>query len=295
MDYLLHILVLAAIFSLLAISQNLLTGYLGLISLCQAAVFGVGAYTAALCSIHITSQAPVVFAIAITFGVFIGLLGGTPALRLRRETFLVATLCIQVALWSVFNNLDGITGGPMGVSGIPPLRLWSWRFDTVMEHALIALACLAAFLFVCNRLAKSALGRVLRSVREDEISVRVIGKDTASHKIHIFGIASAMSAAAGVIYASYATYIDPNSFSVDQSILLISMVIIGGAGRPAGPLLGAAILVVIPEVFRFVGFPSSVAANLSLTLYGLALIACMLWQPQGLMGEYVFERAAKLK
>ncbi len=126
------------------------------------------------------------------------------------------------------------------------------------------------------------------AIREDEIFVLAAGKNIAAYKVLVFMIGAVMASIAGVIYAHYMSFIDPTSFTVMESIFIISIVIIGGAGSFWGLVIGAIVLVIMPEALRFIGMPSSVAANVRQILYGAALVACMMWRPQGLMGKYAF-------
>jgi branched-chain amino acid transport system permease protein len=131
---------------------------------------------------------------------------------------------------------------------------------------------------------------VLHAIREDEVFTRALGKNTLRYKVTAFAVSAALAASAGSLYAHYIIYIDPTSFTVMESILVISMVIIGGAGSPWGPLVGAVVLVTLPEALRFVGLPSSVAANLRQIFYGALLVIMMMFRPRGLVGRYGFGR-----
>lgn len=154
---------------------------------------------------------------------------------------------------------------------------------------LISILCIIVY-FICNRIVKSPFGRILKAIREDEVFAKSIGKNVSAYKVKIFMISSGLAAIAGVMYASYITYIDPTSFTVMESIFIISIVIIGGAGNLKGSIVGAVVLVMLPELLRFIGLPNSVAANIRQMLYGGLLVAFMLWRPQGFIGEYSFNR-----
>ncbi len=151
-----------------------------------------------------------------------------------------------------------------------------------------AFACFAYF--VVYRLTSSPFGRVLHAIREDEVFAKAHGKNTLYFKVTAFAVSAALAASAGSLYASYITYIDPTSFTVMESILIISMVIIGGAGSLWGPLIGAFVLVTLPEALRFVGLPDAVAANLRQIIYGSLLVIMMMFRPRGLVGKYGFNK-----
>jgi branched-chain amino acid transport system permease protein len=145
-------------------------------------------------------------------------------------------------------------------------------------------------LLFCRRLVGSPFGRVLKALREDEVFALAAGKNVAFYKVLVFVLGAAMASVAGALYATYITFIDPTSFTVMESIFIISVVIIGGAGSLWGPVLGAVVLVSLPELLRFVGLPSSVAANVRQMLYGGLLVVFMMWRPQGLLGEFSFRK-----
>jgi branched-chain amino acid transport system permease protein len=144
--------------------------------------------------------------------------------------------------------------------------------------------------FFVRRLVRSPYGRVLKAIREDEKFAQSLGKNVNCYKIQVFVLGGMLAAIAGTLYAHYVRFIDPTGFTVLESILITSMVILGGAGSLRGPVLGAAILVVFPEALRFLGLPGSVAANLRQIFYGSLLILVMLYRPQGLIGEFGFEK-----
>jgi branched-chain amino acid transport system permease protein len=295
MDYLLHILIMAGIFGILATSLNLLLGYTGLLSVAHAGIAGVGAYTAALlglrCGFSFVPSLLLSVLVCATFGALVGL----PALRLRDEAFVIASFSFQVLVVAVANNLDNFTGGPMGLPGIPAVKILGFSASTPRSFmVLLALVCAALF-FLVRILVLSPYGRQLRAIREDELFAMSAGKNTPKSKLIAFSLSAGIAGCAGALFAYYISFIDPTSFSIMESILVVAMVVIGGAGNLWGPILGAVVLVALPEMLRFVGLPQSVAPNVRQMLYGLALVACMLCRPQGLIGEYAFGREAKRK
>lgn len=290
MDYLLHILVLAAIFTVLATSLDLLAGHCGLLSVTHAGFYGLGAYTSALFAVH--------FGIPFFIGVLAGMATAAliscavsmPSLRLHDDYFAIATFGFQMILFSIFNNWTELTRGPLGIPGIPQPVIFGWHVNSHLEFLALA-ACFAAIAyFVAWRITSSPFGRVLHAIREDEVFAKALGKNTLYFKVTAFAVSAALAAMAGSLYAHYITYIDPTSFTVMESILIISMVIIGGAGSLWGPLIGAVVLVMLPEVLRFVGLPVAVAANLRQIIYGSLLVIMMMFRPRGLVGKYGFNK-----
>jgi branched-chain amino acid transport system permease protein len=286
MDYLVHILILVAIYSILALSLDLIAGYTGLVSISQATFYGLGAYTSAL----LATRAGVPFVLGVPAGVLVAAAVSLPlsmaASRLRGEYFVVATLAFQMITYSVLSNWTDVTGGPGGVPGVPAASLFGWPITSHAAYlALCGVLALAAYLVV-SRLSDSPMGRVLRAIREDEGVAAALGKNTARAKMGTFAVSAGLAATAGALYAHYVSYIDPSSFTVMESILVLSMVIVGGAGSRWGPVVGAGVLVILPELLRFVGLPSSLAADLRQLLYGLLLVLMLLFRPQGLVGNY---------
>ena len=155
----------------------------------------------------------------------------------------------------------------------------------VVGYCVLAIVVAAVSIWLFRMIKSSPFGRVLKAMRSDELSVRALGRNTTLLKVQTFFISAAFSGLAGLIYASYVSYIDPTSFTLDESIFIITALFIGGIGNVKGPVLGAVFVVILPELLRFVGLPDAVAANLRQIIYGLALVAVMFVRPQGLLGE----------
>jgi len=290
MEYLLHILILIGIYVILSVSLNLLVGYTGILSVAHAAFYGVGAYITALLALNVHSPFLLNIFLAVIGAALLGLLIGVPSLRIKDDYFIIATFALQIIIFSVLNNWVSFTGGPMGLPGIPQPDIFGFTVNTHIEFLLMtAVLCIITF-WISTRVVKSPFGRVLKAIREDEVFAQAFGKNVASFKVRIFMLSAGLAALAGIIYATYISYIDPTSFTVMESIFIISIVIIGGAGNLWGSVAGAAVLVLFPEIMRFIGLPNSVAANLRQIFYGLLLVICMLFRPQGFIGEFYFSR-----
>ena len=290
MDYLLHILILIGIYTLLSVSLNLISGYAGLLSVAHAALFGVGAYIAALLALHFhLSFLPALLCAAVGAGV-ISLLIAAPSLRIHDDYFVLATFAFQVIAFSVMNNWVDLTGGPMGLPGIPPPQILGFTVSSHVQFLLLTVALATFALLLVRRLVRSPFGRVLTAIREDEVFAQSLGKNITRYKLQVFVIGGALAAAAGALYAHYISFIDPTSFTVQESVFMLAIVIVGGSGSLAGSVAGAAFLVSLPEALRFLGLPSSVAANVRQMLYGALLVICMMFRPQGLLGGFTFRK-----
>jgi len=288
MEYLLHILILIGIYTILSVSLNLIAGYTGLISIAHAAFYGVGAYIAAIMALKLHSPFLANIICAALLSSLLGALVGIPSLRIRDDYFVIATFAFQVITFSIMNNWVSFTGGPMGLPGIPQPTIFGLQVTSNLGFLiLVAFFCMLT-LWVTHRIVRSPFGRVLKAIREDEVFAQSAGKNIAAYKVLVFVIGAGMAAVAGGMYAHYISFIDPTSFTVMESIFIISIVIIGGAGSMWGPVLGAVVLVVLPELLRFIGLPSSEAANIRQIIYGGLLVAFMMWRPKGLLGKYAF-------
>ncbi|MEP7366401.1 MAG: branched-chain amino acid ABC transporter permease [Acidobacteriota bacterium] len=290
MDYLLHVLVLAMIYTVLAVSLDLLAGQTGLLSIAHAAFYGIGAYSSAL----ITTSSHLSFGVGVVVGMTAAVLASAvlslSSLRLHDDYFVIATFGCQMILFSIFNNWMGLTRGPLGIPGIPRPVIFGWHVQSHLEFVVLSAICAVVSHTAVWRLASSPFGRVLRAIREDEVLAKSLGKNTLRFKMTAFAASAGLAALAGSLYAHYITFIEPTSFAVGESILVVSMVVIGGAGSRWGPLIGALVLVTLPEVLRFSGVPSNVAANVRQIFYGALLVIMMMVRPRGLVGRYGFGR-----
>lgn len=290
MEYILHILILIGIYTILSVSLNLLVGYTGILSIAHAAFYGVGAYVAALMALNLHTPFLLNLFLAVVASGIFGALVGIPSLRLRDDYFVIATFAFQIIIFSILNNLVDFTGGPLGLPGIPQPNIFGFKITTHIEFLIMVLILGGITFWISNKIVKSPFGRLLKAIREDEVFVRAAGRNVSDAKVKVFVISASLASIAGVIYATYITYIDPTSFTIMESIFIISIVIIGGSANLKGSIVGAVVLVALPELLRFVGLPNSIAANIRQILYGALLVIFMLWRPQGFLGEYKFNK-----
>ena len=286
MEYFLHIVIMLDIYVLLVLSANLTIGMANLLTLCQAAFYGIGAYigTFFLMQFHLPFVV-IAAAVMLLTGLFSWLVSYA-SVRLKGDYFVIATMGFQMIVYTVLYNWIDVTRGPYGIAGIPGIRLLG-MFELKGVYAYLVLSLVAAVLvaLVLHALMRSPFGRTLNAIRADETVVQSLGRNTAAFKSWAFFISAAVAGLAGVIYAAYVSYIDPTSFTLDESIFIISALFIGGIGNIKGPILGALFVVLLPELLRFVGLPDSVAAPLRQVIYGLALILVMYFRPRGLWGK----------
>jgi branched-chain amino acid transport system permease protein len=283
--YIAHYLVMVGIYTILAVSLNLLVGYSGIFSLAHAAVYGIGAYASALVALKLGLGFWGGLVVAAVAGACAAALVGIPSLRVAGDYYIVASFGLQVVILTVFMNWTDLTNGHAGLAGIPRPRAFGIVIDNPFKYVILSLALAALTYAVCHRLTNSAFGRTLRAVREDEIAAQATGKNVVLVKIVITTISSALGALGGSLYAHYITYINPSSFTLDESIFITSLVIIGGTERLAGPVVGAFILLAVPEALKFLAIPDTVAAPVRQILYGGLLILFMFVRPEGILGR----------
>lgn len=285
MDYIAQVTVFFLIYTVLAMSLNLISGYGGMFTVAQGAHFGIGAYAYSVCVTKL-GWSPLwsVLAAVVITTVLVALLSA-PASRLRGDYLVVATLALQIVLTSLFENVDAVTNGQLGIIGIPFFDVVIPALGVNGSYALLSLVVVVlavAFVAYC---VKSPWGRVLTAIREDEVAAAALGKRVMRTKIVAFGIAGALASISGILYAAFVSFIDPSSFTIVVSIDVLAMVLIGGAGNKYGPIVGAAIVVGLPEILRPLDFPSNVDAQLDLMIVGLLLVVFMVLRPQGIVPE----------
>ncbi len=288
MEYIALILVLICIYCILSLSLDLLVGHLGLLSMAQAGIAGIGSYCTGI--IAIEQGFPFLLTVPLVAGATsaLSVLVSIPTLRLHDDYYAIGTFGCQVILFSIFNNWIAITNGPLGLPNIPHPRILAWMVDTTSEYLILTSSILAICCLLVHLITNSPLGRVLHAIREDEVLAKSMGHNVVSIKVGIAALSAALAAMAGSLYAHFVTFVHPSNFSVTESILVLSMVILGGAASIRGPIIGASVLIVLPEILRSVGIPSSIAANVREIVYGIALVMMMAWRPHGLVGRYSF-------
>lgn len=311
----------AALYVMLALGLNIVVGFAGLLDLGYIAFYAVGAYTfALLASPQLTDNFPSIAhafpgglhaplwaaiplgaAIAAGFGVLLG----APVLKLRGDYLAIVTLGFGEIIRIFLNNLDdpvNLTNGPQGITLIDPVRIGSLSFDrplTVLGLHLTSLqlyyylfTAFAAFsAVVCLRLQDSRIGRAWMAIREDETAAKAMGINVRNVKLLAFALGATFGGVAGALFASFQGFVSPESFSLMESVIVLSMIVLGGLGHVPGVILGAILLSVLPEVLRHTVGPLQEQAFgrvlidtevLRMLLYGIALVVIMLYRPKGL-------------
>jgi branched-chain amino acid transport system permease protein len=274
--YVITILITVAIYAILAHSLNIITGHAGQISLGHAAFFGIGAYTSALLYTGVGLSFWLSVPLAAIAAGIIGALLGIPCLRVRDDFLAITTMGINFVVEAVFLYIP-FFGGAMGIGGIN-LPDWFGREMSKPEYFILILAVFGLLLLLDYGLGRSWIGLAWASIREDEQAAEAMGVDVVRFKVLAFILGSMIAGLAGGFYAHFLTFIMPQNFGFPMSIVILSMVVFGGIGTRWGPLLGALILGVLPELSRPI-------MEYRTFLYGLLLLFMMRFQPDGLLGS----------
>jgi len=286
MDYLINLTIFFSIYAILGLSLNLIVGYTGLLSVSQAAFYGIGAYATAI----LTSFLGVNFFLSVITGMLAAGLAafviGIVLSQLSGDYYALGSLGFNVIVVSIFLNWEKLTNGALGISGIARPIIFGLQFSNNALFLGLALLFLVIIYAACHFIVASSFGRVLKAIREDEEAIRVFGYNTVYYKLIIFIISASMAAVAGSLFASYLTFIEPTGFGTMESIFVLAIIILGGLANLRGSILGALFLITLPEILRFIGMPDEIAAQARQVVYGLILILLMLYRPQGLIGEY---------
>lgn len=290
MEYIFHIVIMLNIYIMLVLSANLTIGMANLLTMCQAAFYGIGAYigTFFLMQFHIPLVA-IIAIVSLVTGLF-SFVVSYASVKLKGDYFVLATMGFQLIVYTILYNWTSVTRGPYGIPGIPGIRIFGiWELSGVYAYLALSVVLAVAVVLLFNNLHDSPYGRELRAIKADELMVQSLGRNTVAAKAWAFFISAAVAGVAGVIYASYVSYIDPTSFTLNESIFIISALFIGGIGNVKGPIFGALFVVLLPELLRFVGLPDAIAANLRQIIYGLSLILVVYFRPQGLLGKTILK------
>ena len=290
MEYIFHIVIMLNIYIMLVLSANLTIGLANLLTMCQAAFYGIGAYIGAFFLMQFHVPLVVIIAVvALVTGAF-SLLVSYASVKLKGDFFVLATMGFQLIVYTILYNWTPVTRGPYGITGIPGVRILGiWEISGAYSYLAISIIMALATVYVFHRLHNSPYGRELRAIKADELTIQSMGRDTVAAKAWAFFISASVAGVAGVVYAAYVGYIDPTGFTLNESIFIISALFIGGIGNVKGPIFGALFVVLLPELLRFVGLPDAIAANLRQIIYGLSLILVVYFRPQGLFGKTVLK------
>jgi ABC-type branched-subunit amino acid transport system permease subunit len=273
------------LYASLASGLTLLTGKGGLFSVTHALLFGLGAYTTAVLSTRYGWPWAATLVPAMVLATAVATAVSAVSLRVHADYFVIASFGLQLIGTSVTFNWISMTGGVGGISAVPPAGIFGWTVESKPQSAfLMAVTC--AFCFcVVGLLSRSPYGRTLSAIRDDEVAARSLGKNVLMFKVAAFAITGALAGLVGSVYASYLAFVGPTDFTIETSILLLAMVIVGGLGTLRGAVVGAVLLVVVPELLRQLDLPADKVGVGQQALYGLILVFFVLVRPEGMFPE----------
>ncbi len=276
-EYYQDIMTLTGMYVVLALGLNIVVGQAGLLNLGYVAFYAIGAYTYAILSTTFgLSFWPGLIAGGLVAAVFAVLLG-MPTLRLRGDYFAIVTLGLGEITRIVLNNWDSMTGGPNGISKIGRPVIAGYELHTTLDFYYLILLLVIITIFAMQRLIASRIGRAWIAIREDEVAAEAMGVNTYRMKLLAFVLASAWAGIAGVFFSAKMAFVSPESFTFFESVLILCMVVLGGMGSIPGIILGALLLITLPEIFRDF-------QDYRMLAFGVALVLMMVFRPQGLLG-----------
>ncbi len=286
-EYHVEIFIQMCIFIIVALGLNLLTGYTGQLSIGHAAFCAIGGYLSGWLSIHLHFHFLAAFVLSsIVTGVF-GSLIGFAVLTTRGPYLAMITIGLGEIIRLLIVNTPSLTGGPMGMTRIPVPGFFSFQFSTTRSKAYLAIGAIYLSIFIIRRIMGSKVGRAFLAIRENEDAAAAMGINTHLYKTLSFGVSTLIAGMAGSLYAHIYTVLSPEVFNLDLSVQFLAMVVLGGMGTLAGPIIGSIFLVILPEALRGL-------QKYQMLIYGVMLMLCMSFIPYGLMS--LIEKAeAKLK
>jgi len=284
MSYILSLLTIIAIYVALTASLDLMIGHTGILSFAHAAFYGIGAYAAAILTVYAGwNWLPAMLA-ACLVGAVLSALIAIPIVRLGGDYFILALFGVQLIVSNLILNLEPLTNGPYGILNVPRPSFGAGQLSTGLPMFLFVAAISAIVVGAVWSFVSSPMRGVLHAIRHDETIALSLGINVARTKVVVFSIASAMAALIGAVAAYYFRFVDVGSFGIFMMISLWAMVFVGGTRTIAGAIAGPTILLLFPELFRFIGSAGLDLARIQEALYGLLLVLLMIYRPQGLMG-----------
>lgn len=275
--YWLHLLIMLVMYMMLAASVDIIYGYAGQLNLGQGAFAAIGSYITGLLMLRLHVSYWVAMPLSGLGAAFFGLLLGFPTLRLRGLYLGIATMGFSEIVRLILLTWSSLTRGPMGLPGIPSPTIGSFAIESKTAYYYLVLVYLLLTLFSIQRLVNSRVGRAWIAIREDETAAMAMGIDTATYKIMAFSLGAFFAGIAGSFYAVYISFVSPDAFKMMDSYLIFAMPAVGGMGTMLGPLIGALIVYVLPEVTR-------VFSDYRMLWVGALLVVVMVSEPRGVLG-----------
>ncbi|MFZ5827672.1 MAG: branched-chain amino acid ABC transporter permease [Bacillota bacterium] len=275
--YWLHVINLSGIYAVVAIGLNILTGYTGMLSVGQAGFFGIGAYLSALAMLRLGLSFWLAMPLAALGTCLFGILMGLPAMRLKGPYLVMATVGFAEIVRLVLINWVPVTRGTAGLLNIPAPAAFGYEVAGETGWFYLIFALLGLVIFLTRRMEHSKIGRALRAVRENELAAEAMGVPVFWYKALAFGLSALLAGMAGSLFASFQTYISPDSFTFEESVAFVSMIVVGGIGTLPGAVVGALLMGLVPELLR-------AFKDYRLITYGFILLGSAVFFPRGIVG-----------
>jgi branched-chain amino acid transport system permease protein len=283
--YLINLMILMGVNAILAVTLNFVLGYAGIFSMAHAVFFGVGAYAAAFASIKLGCGFILSTMVGMGLSAILSMALALPALRVRGEYFVAASLGMQMLAVTLFSEWKSVTGGIGGITNIPAARFPGFELSQPEHYLMLTLICLAGVMWMVSRLVHSSFGRSLKAIRDDETAAAAFGKKVAVIKTLAVAVSSALAAVGGSLYAFYVSFVNVESFTLDTSVYLTAMVIIGGTATLWGPVVGSILILLLPAALSYLpGLPQTEVGSIQQIAYGLAMVLLMIFRPSGIWG-----------
>jgi branched-chain amino acid transport system permease protein len=279
-QYLIVLATLAALSGLLAMSLNLVLGYGGLLSVAHPMFYGIGAYTSALLAMHASVPLPLAIVAAGMVCAMASIPLAACSLRVSGDYFVIVSMGFQLGVLQIINNID-LTGATGGLNDIPSL------FEGPNRGALslgVLLLAMAAVQWLIRAILHGPFGRALTAMRNDEDALAILGRDPMRMKLAVFALSAGIAGVAGAFYGHIFQYLSPTQFGLETSTALLTMVVVGGTATIWGPVLGAAVITIVPQAIQFLRLPISVASPLQGIIFSVLVLVFLFLRPQGLMG-----------
>ncbi len=282
--YITNLLILIAIYIILAVSLNLALGYTGLLNLGHIAFFGIGAYASTLLT---QAGVPFIasFIIAGAISSIFGFLLVYATKKLRGDYLALATLGFNFVIYSLMLNWKSLTRGAAGIPGIVKPSFFGFTIQSNISYLIFVSVICIFCIYLMYLIVRSPFGRLMQATRDDEFGLRVLGKNTSVIKYKVMIISSFFAGIAGSLFVHYITYVQPNYFTLTEIILVLTIVIVGGIASLKGTIIGTFVIVLVPELLRFLPLGSSVLGPARQIVYALILLGILLYRPRGLFGR----------
>lgn len=287
-NFVLLILIYTVIYSFMALGQNVITGYGGMLSLCQAGFFAIGSYATGILTVKCGWNFWPTMLIGMLVAIVLGVLIGIPTLRLKGDYLAIVTLGVGEIIKNVINNWISLTNGPMGIQRIPMVSVFGFRvnpYNNKPGFLLLSLCILLLCVLFLHRFIRTRNGRALEAVREDELAALSIGINATVYKVMAFAIGAALASIGGSLYSVLTLSISPGTYTFMMSVMVLCMVVLGGMGNLLGVMLGAFIIQLISYLPELTGLSSVIPPQCKEILFGVILVVMMIFRPEGLLGR----------